>query len=196
MDRSVRDCWQIDPERVRLAGAAWPETFAKILDSAAAGLGCPADRLDAQLYKLLIYEPGGFFSAHRDTEKADGMIATLSISLPTAGAGGELVIRHRDREITIDMTAGEPSELAFAAFYADCAHEIRRVTEGHRLSLVFNLCLRAGDTDTPRAAPDYTAQVDLIARRLAEWGRAEEGADKLVWLLDHEYSEAGLSFAR
>ena len=194
LDRSVRDCWQIDPGRVRLAGAAWPETFAKILDSAAAGLGCPADRLDAQLYKLLIYEPGGFFSAHRDTEKADGMIATLSISLPTAGAGGELVVRHRDREITIDMNAGEPSELAFAAFYADCAHEVRQITEGHRLSLVFNLCLRAGDTDTPRAAPDYTSQVDRIARRLAEWGRAEEGADKLVWLLDHQYSEAGLSF--
>ena len=194
LDRSVRDCWQIDPERMRLAGAAWPETFAKILDSAAAGLGCPADRLDAQLYKLLIYEPGGFFSAHRDTEKAGGMVATLSISLPTAGAGGELIVRHRDREITIDMTAGEPSELAFAAFYADCAHEIRPVIEGHRLSLVFNLCLRAGDTDTPRAAPDYTSRVDLIARRLAEWGRAEEGADKLVWLLDHQYSEAGLSF--
>ena len=194
LDRSVRDCWQFDPGRVRLAGAAWPETFAKILDSAAAGLGCPADRLDAQLHKLLIYEPGGFFSAHRDTEKADGMIATLSISLPTAGAGGELVVRHRDREITIDMNAGEPSELAFAAFYADCAHEVRQITEGHRLSLVFNLCLRAGDTDTPRAAPDYTSQVDRIARRLAEWGRAEEGADKLVWLLDHQYSEAGLSF--
>ena len=194
LDRSVRDCWQIDPERMRLSGAAWPETFAKILDSAAAGLGCPADRLDAQLYKLLIYEPGGFFSAHRDTEKAGGMVATLSISLPTAGAGGELIVRHRDREITIDMTAGEPSELAFAAFYADCAHEIRPVTEGHRLSLVFNLCLRAGDTDTPRSAPDYTSRVDLIARRLAEWGRAEEGADKLVWLLDHQYSEAGLFF--
>ena len=194
VDRSVRDCWQIEPARVRLAGAAWPGTFASILESAAAGLGCAPDRLDAQLHKLLIYEPGGFFSAHRDTEKADRMIATLSISLPAAGSGGELVVRHRDRESTIDMTAGEPSELAFAAFYADCTHEVRPVTEGHRLSLVFNLCLRAGDTDTPRVAPDNTATVDLLAERLAEWGRAPETGDKLVWLLDHEYSEAGLSF--
>jgi len=29
---------------------------------------------------MLVYERGGFFSAHRDTEKAHGMIATLSIS--------------------------------------------------------------------------------------------------------------------
>ena len=195
VDRSVRDCWQIEPERVRLAGAAWPETLGRILGLVAAGLGCALDRLDAPLDKLLIYEAGGFFSAHRDTEKADGMIATLSISLPAAGAGGELVVRHRDRESTIDMTAGEPSELAFAAFYADCTHEVRPVTEGHRLSLVFNLCLRAGDTDTPREAPDYTAAVDLLAKRLAEWGGARDATDKLVWLLDHEYSEAGLSFA-
>ena len=194
VDRSVRDCWQIDPDRVRLAGAAWPQTFADILGSAAAGLGCPPDRLDAQLHKLLIYEPGGFFAAHRDTEKADGMIATLSISLPIAGAGGELVVRHGDRERVVDMTAGEPSELAFAAFYADCSHEVRPVTEGHRLSLVFNLCLRPGDDDTPRAAPDYTATVDRLAQRLAEWGRARDATDKLVWLLDHGYSEAGLSF--
>ena len=147
VDTSVRDCWQIDSTRVRLSGKACPDTLAKILDAAAAGLGCASDRLDARLYKLLVYEKGGFFSPHRDTEKADGMIATLSISLPTMGDGGELVVRHRDRDFTVDVNAGEPSELAFAAFYADCTHEVRPVVEGHRLSLVFNLCVRAGDSD-------------------------------------------------
>ena len=197
VDTSVRDCRQIDSARVRLAGAAWPDTFAKIMHSVATGLGCPKDRLDAQLYKLLIYETGGFFSATGDTEKADGMIGTLSISLPATGggSGGELVVRHRDREMVADMSAGEPSELAFAAFYADCTHEIRPVVNGHRLSLVFNLCLRpGGDADTPRNAPDYTEQIDRIAQRLVEWQHREDAAEKLVWLLDHEYSEAGLSF--
>ena len=193
VDTSVRDCWQIDSTRVRLSGKAWPDTLAKILDAAAAGLGCPSDRLEARLYKLLVYEMGGFFSPHRDTEKADGMIATLSISLPTMGDGGELIVRHRDREFTVDMNAGEPSEIAFAAFYADCTHETRPVVEGHRLSLVFNLCARADDSDTPREAPDYSEQVDEIARRLVAWRDAEDGADKLVWLLEHEYSQAGLS---
>ena len=192
VDRKVRDCLQIDAARIRPAGAGWRDTFGRVLTAAAEGLGCPADRLDAQLYKLLIYEPGGFFASHRDTEKADGMIATLSISLPVEGAGGEIVVRHRGRERTIDMTAAEPSELAFAAFYADCEHEVRPVTEGCRLSLVFNLCLRAGDTDTPRTAPDYDQQVDRLARRLAAW--RQDGVEKLAWVLEHEYSEAGLSF--
>ena len=194
VDPSVRDCRQIGAERMRLAGGAWPETFAKILDAAAKGLGCPGDRLDAQLYKLLVYERGGFFSAHRDTEKANGMIATLSISLPVAGEGGELVVRHRGREIAADMNVEEPSELAFAAFYADCSHEVRPVTSGHRLSLVFNLCLRQSDRSTSREAPDYGEQIDSIAKRLVAWRSEEDATEKLVWLLDHEYSEAGLSF--
>ena len=192
VDPTVRDCRQIDAARIRLAGAGWRDTFGRVLTAAADGLGCPVDRLDAQLYKLLIYEPGGFFVSHRDTEKADGMIATLSISLPVAGAGGEIAVRHRGRERTIDMTAAEPSELAFAAFYADCEHEVKPVTEGHRLSLVFNLCLRAGDVDTPRTAPDHTQQVDRLARRLAAW--RQDGVEKLAWVLEHEYTEAGLSF--
>ena len=194
VDTSVRDCWQIGAARIRLGGAAWPDTFSGILNTVAAGLGCPSGRLEAQLYKLLIYEPGGFFSAHRDTEKADGMIATLSVSLPVSGTGGELVVRHRGREVSIDMSAGEPSELAFAAFFADCEHETRPVRKGCRLSLVFNLCLRPGDSETPRHAPDYSDRVRDIAEQLAAWCDGEGGPDKLVWLLEHDYSEAGLSF--
>ena len=58
---------------------------------------------------------------------------------------------------------------------------------------MFNLCLRPGDDESPREAPDYTAQVDRLAERLTEW-RARGVTDKLVWLLEHDYSEAGLSF--
>ena len=195
VDTSVRDCWQIDAARMRLGGGVWADTLRGILDTVATGLGCPAGRLDARLYKLLIYEPGGFFSAHRDTEKTDGMIATLSITLPAAAsAGGELIVRHLDREVRIDMNASEPSELAFAAFYADCAHETLPIRGGCRLSLVFNLCLRPDDTDTPRQAPDYSDQVRDIAEHLIAWRDGARGPDKLIWLLEHEYSEAGLSF--
>ena len=191
VDTSVRDCWQIDAARLRIGGHAWDDTFATILDAVATGLGC-GDGLEARLYKLLAYPTGGFFAPHRDTEKVDGMVATLTISLPTAGAAGELVIRHRDREEIIDMNAAEPSELAFAAFYADCSHETRPVRDGHRLSLVYNLCVLPGDTETRRHAPDYSAEAELVAGLLADW--RDDGAGKLVWLLEHDYTAAGLAF--
>ncbi|MCY3793568.1 MAG: 2OG-Fe(II) oxygenase [Gammaproteobacteria bacterium] len=198
VDTSVRDCWQIDAGKFRLGGSAWPATFAQILETIAHGLGCPEDRIEARLYKLLVYDEGGFFCGHRDTEKAPGMIATLCISLPTSGSGGDLIVRHGGRETTIEMQAEEPSELAFAAFYADCTHETRRVASGHRLSVVYNLCLQPGDTRTPRTAPDYSDVAEWIAHRLAERGSAKgstgSDAPAIVWLLEHEYSPAGLSF--
>ena len=194
IDTTVRDCWQIGAERVSLSGGAWPETFAGILDRCAAGLGCPVERIEARLYKLLIYERGGFFSPHRDTEKAPGMVATLTISLPAAGEGGELIVRHGGRETAIDMNVEEPSELAFAAFYADCPHEVRPVASGHRVALVFNLCLRADDERTPCEPPEYGEETDAIAKRVNAWLRADGSPEKIVWLLDHAYSEAGLSF--
>ena len=194
VDTSVRDCWQIGAERIRLGGGAWPDTLSSILEKASQGLGCPGGRLEAQLYKLLIYETGGFFAEHRDTEKSDGMIATLSITLPAPGAGGELIVRHGGEEVRIDVNAREPSELAFAAFYADCAHETRPIREGYRLSLVFNLCLRPEDTETPRVAPDYSGRIREVAEELIAWRDSGNGPDKLVWVMEHNYSNAGLSF--
>ena len=191
VDTSVRDCWQIDAAQVRLAGRAWPDTFAKVMGLVADGLGLPAERLNAELYKLLIYRPGGFFAEHRDTEKVPGMVATLSLSLPTPGAGGELVVRHGGREEVFDLSAGEPSELSFAAFYADCPHEVRPLAEGHRVTLVFNLFL--GASGAPPGAPDFSDLAAPVAECLVRW-RDEGVTDKLVWLLDHEYSEGGLSF--
>ena len=191
VDTSVRDCWQIDATRVRLAGRAWPNSFATVMDLVAAGLGLPAERLGTELYKLLVYRPGGFFAEHRDTEKVPGMVATLSLSLPTPGTGGELVVRHGEREEVFDLNAGEPSELSFAAFYADCLHEVRPLQEGHRVTLVFNLFL--GSTRDAPGAPDYSDLAAPVAECVAGW-RDEGVTDKLVWLLDHEYSEGGLSF--
>ena len=145
------------------------------------------------MYKLLIYERGGFFAPHRDTEKADGMVATLVISLPVPGAGGELVIRHQGRETVVDMRTDEPSELVYAAFYADCEHEILPVTDGHRVCLVYNLMLQDG-SDTPLEAPDYGTEIDLIAAELGARCRDPGASGKLIWLLEHDYSAAGLSF--
>ena len=35
IDTSVRDCRQVGPERIRLAGGAWSDTFARILSATA-----------------------------------------------------------------------------------------------------------------------------------------------------------------
>lgn len=192
LDRSVRDCWQIGADRIRFYGPRWDRVLASILGYVEEELGFPPDGISAQLYKLLVYETGGFFSSHRDTEKVDGMVATLVISLPVEGTGGELVVRHKDRKTVIDMCVGDPGEIAYAAFYADCVHSTQPVRTGHRVSLVYNLVVEPGSGSIPSTSPDNSPQAREAVRILSAWAATEERPRKLVWLLEHDYSEAGL----
>lgn len=196
-DESVRKVWQLPPEKMRIGGKSWTATFDRILRQVSAGLGCAEMTVSAELYKLLIYDPGGFFLAHRDTEKAKRMFGTLTVVLPSAHRGGELVIRHSGREVTLDLAGAEVSEIRFAAFYADCEHEVRAITEGHRVALVYNLIQPGAARRKGQSlqAPDYEAQITAAAALLEKSLSVPGAPVKIAWLLEHQYSPDGLSFS-
>ena len=207
IDTDVRRTWQIAPERVRIDGRHWAEGLAAIVEQVRTGLGVTGTVV-AELYKLLVYDRGSFFVSHRDTEKAPGMFATLVIALPSHHAGGELLVRHQGRELRLGLQCPDPGDAAFAAFYADCTHEVLPVTAGCRLVLVYNL-LRKGAGKLPRP-PSYQAETAGVAGQLRQWsdgkrvagdaaGAAAElvpgdSPDKLVYPLEHAYTPAELSF--
>ena len=214
-DEAVRRSWQIDSAQVKLGGKHGPAMLADIVTRAAEGLGVEGT-VAAELYKLLIYDERSFFLSHRDTEKAPGMFATLVIALPSLSEGGELIVRHGDREARLDLRTQEPSEFAFAAFYADCVHEVAPVTAGCRATLVFNL-LRQGKGGALKP-PGYEAETKRAAALLKAWAveaqdrpiassleddvadvddeedKADGLGEKLVYLLEHAYTPAELAF--
>ena len=197
IDPAVRRCWQVCPDRVRLGGRHWARTLDGIVARVAEGLGV-AGPVTAGFHKLLLYGPGSFFVGHRDTEKAPGMFATLVVVLPSFFEGGDLLVRHRGREARLTLRREDPAEAAFAAFYADCVHEVLPVTEGHRLTLAYNLG-RAGQGRPPQP-PDYGEQQAGIAALLRGWRDRgaqpdDEVPEKLVYPLDHAYTPAELGFA-
>lgn len=195
LDEKVRRTWQIEAARVHISGRHWEQSLNAMAAKAAEGLGV-AGAVQAEFYKLLVYGEGDFFVSHRDTEKSAGMFATLVIVLPSNYAGGELVVRHYGREIRLDMRRGDPSEAAFAAFYADCLHEVLPITSGCRLTLIYNLLRKAGSLPEP---PDYRTEQDRVSRLLRQWADASntpEGGlpEKIVYPLQHAYTPAELSF--
>lgn len=196
LDTSVRNTWQLTPANVRIGGKSWGRSFQQILSTVADGLGCTGMDISAEFYKLLIYEEGGFFLPHRDTEKTDGMFGTLTIVVPSIHCGGELVIRHAGREVTLDLTNAETSELTFAAFYADCEHAIKPITQGSRVCLTYNLLQRrTGKKNKPVTAPLYDSEADRAGTILKQTFKKSDAPAKLAWLLEHRYSPAGLSFS-
>ena len=197
LDPAVRRSWQIGPERVRLGGRGWAATLEAILSRVANGLGVAAP-IAASLHKLLLYEAGGFFVGHRDTEKLPGMFGTLVIVLPSLFAGGGLVVRHKGREVQLNLDRDDPAEIGFAAFYADCVHEVLPVTEGSRLTLVYNL-VRPGHGQPPQP-PGYEREQTGLAALLGAWRDGTWAADdavpeKLIHLLEHAYTPAELGFS-
>ena len=201
VDPAVRRTWQIDARRVRLSGQLWEAVLDEMVARVTEGLGVEGP-VQASFYKLLVYDRGCFFVSHRDTEKVDGMFATLVVVLPSLYEGGELVVRHGGQEVRLDLRCADPSEAVFAAFYADCLHEVLPVTDGCRLALIYNLT-RAGRM--PKV-PDHAPEQERLAKALRAWAGAladppadppadAKQPDKLVYVLEHAYTPAELSFA-
>src|SRR6516162_8275433 len=59
VDTRVRKTFELDPQKFRL-GEAWKSAIAEATRTVADSLGLPANQLEAKLYKLLVYEKGGF----------------------------------------------------------------------------------------------------------------------------------------
>jgi len=206
IDPAVRNTLQIGAERVQIRSRHWAGMLETILAQVADGLGISGP-VSAEFYKLLIYEAGGFFIGHRDTEKAAGMFGTLVLVLPSSYQGGGLVVRHKGRSVELDLTSEDPSQVRFAAFYCDCVHEVLPVTDGCRLTLIYNLLRPGQGTGTGTASrlepPDYQAEQDRLAERLRRWAAGEDGEDgedgeetpdKLIYPLEHAYTPAELGF--
>ncbi len=75
---------------------------------------------------VLCVGPGQFFKAHKDTPRAENMIASLVVVLPTSHEGGKLELKHEDHASTFDsaslLTKASKRSIAFTAFFGDSSH--------------------------------------------------------------------------
>jgi len=189
IDERVRKTFELDPQMFSL-GNEWNTAITDATRTVADALGLPADRLEARLYKLLVYEKGGFFLPHRDSEKHDRMVASLIVVLPNPFEGGRLIVRHGaiEQKLTFkEAAAGK--EARFAAFYADCEHEVERVTSGVRISLAYNLVLKPATAADP---VEPMVPADTLVEAIRAWV-ARQPAEPLVFAMEHHYTEHGLS---
>lgn len=148
--------------------------------------------LQCSLYKLLVYGEGGYFLKHQDTEKEDGMVATLVVQLPSTHDGGDLVV-YRGGEIKYRHTFGKEEGTAgflphYAAHYADAEHALEKVTNGYRLVLVYSICLPPTMLHLQRNF-DQTLSEEL-AGAISNMGPQDTS---FALLLEHEYTEKSIA---
>ncbi len=198
-DASVRDTWEVTPDRVSLGGPCWQTHLDAALEYFCQELGLPAGaRLTAELHSLLVYGKGQFFLPHQDSEKHEEMVATLVVMLPSVHTGGELIVDDAGSE---QAYGGSRNDLVLVAFYADRRHEVRPVRSGYRVALTFNLLLAGPNSNSETGGRVAEASSCLTehftTRAVSKYGGRDLGAPRrLAFLLDHEYTQGGLAAGR
>ena len=190
VDTDVRRTWELEASRVTFSNPNWSAGLEVLLARVGDALGCMG-RIRCSPYKLLLYEAGGHFLLHRDTEKEPGMFATLVVQLPSIYTGGSLVVKHRESTHRHDFgtSSGKaPFVVHFAAHFANLEHQVEEVLSGVRVVMVYNVCWVGSGP-----APTLSVQ-DPCASRLAslmeQWDSRVQ--DRLLFCLDHDYTEQSL----
>lgn len=199
VDTSVRKSWQIDPEHFELRNPRFQSKITEIAQKVATDLkvACGPEYVVPQLYKLLLYEEGAFFLPHQDSEKADGMFGTLAICLPSKHTGGDVLLSHNGRKQVFISSERSEFDYAYAAWYADVTHEVKPVTSGNRLVLIYNLIQT--DSAARTSASTLTDSNSRLKAVFSHWNLGcktdHQGFPRfLVYKLSHNYTKAALSF--
>ncbi len=198
-DDRIRRTWEIGAAQVQVSDT-WKRALEEKLATLVRRLGFdPEGKVEAVLDKLLIYEQGDFFAPHQDSERVDGMLASLVVALPSKHTGGQIIVEHNRRKKTLGGAGGSGSPAVFA-FYADCRHQVARVERGHRITLTYHLVQkRSGRAGAkPRKSSIQDRLTESLRTYFATPSRTSSGEaiprERFVYLLDHEYTQKGLSW--
>ena len=139
-NKSYCDTYALDPEKFTVS---FHPSDTGVLGDVRLLLVPDVLNIRAELYKMNIYTgPTGCFKAHVDTPRGGKMFGSLVVCLPSQFTGGALVTRHNGQQVTYDWSSpgdGPIQSIRWAAFFSDVEHEILEVTEGHRVTLTYNL---------------------------------------------------------
>jgi hypothetical protein len=130
------------------------------------------------------------------------MVASLVVTLPSASSGGAVIVHHHGEKKVFRGAKRGSKDLSLLAFYADCHHEVQPVVSGFRVVLTYHLLHHPATS--PRTAIVASASVDDLATSVRAYlttpvahgyrNPAPERPDRLIYLLDHEYTEKSLAW--
>ena len=184
IDTNVRSAWEIDASELSFTESGWDKFLQKVTDKIKPDMGLEDYSISASLYKMLIYEEGDFFLPHKDSEKEKGMFGTFIIGLPARHTGGELFVRFDGKEKMVDFAEDTGSfKMPYVAFYADCEHEIKPLTSGYRICLIYNLVQKkAGKMIKLEPLEEHVKKITEILAKVSD---EEENSTKII-LLGHQ----------
>ena len=126
------------------------------------------------------------------------MFASLIIVLPSKSEGGEVYVSHGNEKDVFNISPSSEFTTSALAWYTDVIHEVKPVTSGYRLAVSYNLVNTMPGIPPPQL-PDMHSAVSAVEGIFRKWRKSgydnPDFSGTIAYLLDHQYSEAGLEFA-
>ena len=191
VDITVRNSYQLDPSQFEIKNNLFSTQLDRIIQKKIkSDLGLEGANICGKIYKLLIYETGGKFDEHKDTEKEDNMFGTLIVQLPSVFTGGDLVVKHLQSSKTFENSSqGSSTHCKFVAHYASCPHQLNEVTSGYRAALIYSLCWDGnGMKPSPYVASTYAVKLTNTMNLLMDLTEVSY----ICLGLEYEYSDASV----
>ncbi|KAK5120552.1 hypothetical protein LTR85_006208 [Meristemomyces frigidus] len=195
VDRAVRRTWELNHDQFTIENPQFAEVLSQAVDYCSQELSIETNSehtVEAQPYKLLLYEKGALFKPHTDTEKTPGMFGTLVICLPSKHEGGQIILTQNGEQKRFSTAQCQPS---FACWYSDVTHEIKEVASGYRLVLTYNLVRTRSGTAT---SDPRSLRHEPLRAALHRWLRMQAisysapVSYELMYMLEHQYTDASL----
>lgn len=195
-DPKVRNTWELNKSQIKIDMRKWKSELAAVLEEMASALFPEGTELTAELHNMLVYEPGQFFKKHQDSEKTEDMQASLVVILPTKEGirGGKLSIEHGAQKKVYGNKRAS-TDIQHVGFYADCIHEVSKVTEGHRLALTFNVSVKTrGAGGTYDCPPELIEQVQEYFKAPLQPKYNSVKESTILCVLAHQYTPKSLNW--
>ncbi|KAJ8075191.1 hypothetical protein PM082_019519 [Marasmius tenuissimus] len=192
-DTEVRDTWRVDASKVQFQEPKWQSFMDKLVREVcqALGVSVQTSRPRYELYELLVHGTGFHCLPNVDTEKTNGMFASIIVVLPSRFTGGNTHISHGPLENILDSSGPSSTKTTVLSWYTNVRHEIKPITSGYRLALSYNL-LHATNTICPSLSTVGNG-ISTLRHILLSWKQQESEPDKIIYMLDYKYSQASLS---
>ena len=184
LDNTIRSTWEIDAPNILFNSNNWKNFIEQQIEKIKKDLGIENKSVKAILYKLLVYETGDFFLPHKDSEKEKGMFGTMIVTLPSKYKGGELVVNFEE-ESTVITFENTDNRINVAAFYADCEHELKPITSGNRVCLIYNLVFENENENVSlESFTDFINEMKICFEKMD----VTNSYTPIIITLDHQYT--------
>ena len=118
------------------------------------------------------------------------MIATMVLSLPSEHTGGEVVLSLNNQKRKLHTQDTGEFGMKWLAWYTDVNHAVKPVLSGYRLVLTYNLIRRGSNVSTSIPPSVQFNPVRKLELAIAKWQTETDREGHLLYMLEHQYSEA------